>query len=68
MADLPESIGTATMDDGGTLYLFLRAEDPGGAVGDAMFEFPPDHAKYSSMIEHLGGIQPGEEKLVPPWK
>jgi hypothetical protein len=68
MAELPESIGTATMDDEGTLYLFLRAEDPSGAVGDAMFEFPRDHEKYQKMIDHLGGIQPGEEKLVPPWR
>lgn len=68
MADKPDSIGIATMDDAGTLHLLLRAEGPGGAVGDASFTFPPDHADYRTMVEHLGGMRPGEQKLVPPWK
>lgn len=67
MAKSPDSIGIATMDDAGTLHLFLRAESPDGATGDAMFEFPRGHADYQDMIDHLGGIQPGEQKLVPPW-
>lgn len=67
MADPVESIGIATMDDEGTLHLLLRAEDPSGAVGDAVFEYPPGHEDYQDMIKHLGGIQRGEQKLVPPW-
>jgi hypothetical protein len=68
MAELVESIGTATMDDAGTLYLFLRAESPDGSVGDAMFQYPPGHANYQAFIDHVGGLRPGEQKLVPPWK
>lgn len=68
MAQANDSIGIATMDDDGVLHLLLRAEDPSGAVGDAAFEYAPGDEDYQEMINHLGGIQPGEQKLVPPWK
>jgi hypothetical protein len=67
MAKSADSIGIATMDDAGTLHLFLRAESPEGDMGDAMFEFPRGHADYQSIIDHLGGMRPGEQKPVPPW-
>lgn len=62
----PKSIGVATMLPDGTLVLDLRAEGP-GIVGDARFVYPPSHAEYAEWIAHLGGMKPGEEKLVPPW-
>ena len=61
------SIGRATMDADGTIVLQLRAESSGGALGDALLRYPPSHPQYRSILDHLGGLRPGETKLVPPW-
>lgn len=60
-------IGTAQMKPDGTIILDLRAEGP-GITGDARFVYPPTHDQYQSVLAHLGGLNPGEEKPVPPWK
>jgi hypothetical protein len=65
--DAQRPIGLARMEDDGTLVLDLRAEGPGGLRGLAQIRCPPDDARYKGWVEHLGGIRPGEEKLVPPW-
>ncbi len=51
----------------GTISLQLRAEGPGGAVGDALLVYPPSHPQYREILAHLGGLSPGESKPVPPW-
>lgn len=62
------SIGSATMGADGTVFLVLRAEGPdGGTLGDARFAHPPGDPQYAGILAHLGGLEPGEEKLVPPW-
>jgi hypothetical protein len=61
-------IGSATMLQDGTLVLDLRAEGPGGILGDARLVYPPTHAQYADVLAHLGGMKPGEQKLVPPWE
>lgn len=61
------SIGSATMERDGTLVFMLRAEGPGGLVGDAMFRYPTNHPQYQKMLEHVGGLKPGESKPVPPF-
>ncbi|MBI5501020.1 MAG: hypothetical protein HY907_12315 [Deltaproteobacteria bacterium] len=61
------SIGSATMEADGTIVLMLRAEGEGGMVGDAMFSYPPDHADYQMVLDHLCGLEPGQSKPVPPW-
>jgi hypothetical protein len=60
-------IGTATMRADGTIVLDLRAEGPGGAVGQGRLTYPPDHPQYAAVLRHLGGLRPGETKPVPPW-
>src|SRR5580704_9071330 len=62
-AAVPEqpSIGQATMEPDGTIVLRLRAVSP-GAIGDAMLRYPPDNPQYKSILEHLGGLKPGESK------
>jgi hypothetical protein len=65
--DLDRPIGTATMTSDGTLVLDLVAEGPGGARGIARILRPPTHPRYGAWIEHLGGLAPGEQKVVPPW-
>lgn len=60
-------IGTAAMEPDGTILLMLRAEGPGGIIGDALLRYPPGHERYQVVLEHLGGLRPGESKPVPPW-
>ncbi|MCB9543295.1 MAG: hypothetical protein H6703_12725 [Myxococcales bacterium] len=64
---LPTSIGSARMEPDGTLVLTLRAEDGAGTIGDAQFRYGKDHPQYQEVLDHLGGLTPGEEKPVPPW-
>ncbi len=62
-----ESIGTAKMLGDGTIVMNLRAQGPGGVVGDAQVRYPKTHPNYAEVLAHLGGMNPGEEKSVPPW-
>jgi hypothetical protein len=61
------SIGTATMKSDGTIVLQLRATDGTGRIGDAQLEYPPGHPQYQEVLRHVGGLKPGDEKIVPPW-
>ena len=61
------SIGVANMSEDGTITLLLRAEGPGGIVGDAVMTYGRSHKQYADILKHLGGLKPGEEKSVPPW-
>lgn len=61
------SIGSASMDQARTIFLQLRAEGPNGEVGDAMFTYKPGDPKYQEIIDHVGGLAPGQSKPMPPW-
>jgi hypothetical protein len=61
------SIGSAKMLKDRTIVLDLRASGP-GMLGDARITYPPAHPEYQNVLRHLGGLQPGEEKQVPPWE
>lgn len=63
----PQSIGQASMKEDGTIVLMLRAETDDGALGDTLFTYPPTDKEYNSILQHLGGLVPGESKPVPPW-
>lgn len=62
----PESIGVATMSEDGTIRLQLVARGS-GAIGDAVLVYKPGDKMYEEVKKHIGGINPGEEKPVPPW-
>jgi hypothetical protein len=68
MQNQTESIGMATMTDDGTIVLDLRAEGEKGERGIAQFRYPTSHPQYQDILKHIGGIKPGENKPVPPWK
>ena len=61
------SVGSATMEEDGTIVLQLRAEGPDGKVGDGLLRYAPTHPKYAEVLRHLGGLERGETKPVPPW-
>jgi hypothetical protein len=65
--DANKPIGMATMLEDGTIVLDLRAEGPAGESGVAQVRYPRTHPQYQSVLDHLGGLQPGEQKLVAPW-
>jgi hypothetical protein len=54
-------IGTATMTEDGTITLDLRA----GAHGRLVYR--KGDKGYAEVLNHLGGLKPGESKLVRPW-
>lgn len=60
-------IGTATMQPDGTLELMLRAEGPGGMLGDSLIRYAPDDPHYQQVLKHLGGMKVGETKQVLPF-
>jgi len=62
-----QSIGSATMLPNGTIVLLLSAAGPGGEIGDARYEYPPDHPRYAEILKHVGPLRPGENKPVAPW-
>lgn len=63
-----KSIGSATLRPDGVLELMLRAEGPGGMVGDSLVTYAPDDKNFKKVFDHLGGIKVGEVKSVPPFE
>lgn len=57
-------IGTATLQQDGTLVLRLRAQGPEHA--DGVLRYPPGHPERDALIRHAGGLAPGETKPLPP--
>lgn len=68
MTTQTKSIGSATLRPDGVLELMLRAEGPGGMVGDSLVTYAPDDINFKKVFEHLGGIKVGEVKPVPPFE
>ena len=62
-----DTIGVATMDADRNIALRLRAETDDGAVGEGYFTYAPTDKDYESVLRHIGGLEPGESKPVPPW-
>lgn len=62
------TIGVAEMQHDRTIVLMLRARDDDGSFqGEARLVYPPEHPQYDEILLHIGGIEPGETKSVPPW-
>jgi hypothetical protein len=64
---MPEHIGQASMAQDGTVTLDLLALSDECAVGHGILIYPPDHPQYREILEHVGGLSPGEIKPVRPW-
>jgi hypothetical protein len=61
-----DSVGRAKMSADGTITLQIRSLWP-DPIAESQLVFAPDDPQYSDIKRHLGGIAPGESKLVPPW-
>ena len=67
MDETKESIGRATIDDNGTITLTLKAFGPNGETGTGQIIYPRSHEQYDMILNHIGGIKPGEKKSVAPF-
>ncbi len=61
-----DSIGVAQMTADGVITLQLRSLPP-DPIAEGELRYAPDDPQYEEIKQHLGGIAPGETKLVPPW-
>ena len=69
---LSKYIGVATMDPDGTIVLqymgtaeVMTRWGPDIMTVHGFDEVKPDDPDYKEVFDHIGGIQVGEEKLVP---
>ncbi len=63
----PDNIGAATMLLNGTIVLDLRAEGPGGVIGDARLTYRPGEPHYQVVRDHLPELRPGMTVIEPPF-
>ena len=61
-----DSVGLAKMSADGTITLQLRSLWP-DPIAESELVFAPDDPQYEEIKHHLGGIEPGESKPVPPF-
>lgn len=62
-----DSVGVATMMDDGTITLQLQTLPDEPVQGEVLLQYPPSHPQYGMIVSQLGGIQPGQNVLVPPF-
>jgi hypothetical protein len=61
-----ESIGTAQMATDGTITLHLQSLWPDPKENTDL-AYAPDDPQYDDIKKHLGGIEPGQSKPIPPF-
>jgi hypothetical protein len=61
-----KSIGVATMLADGTILVGVSGPEPGSRARAVLMVEPGD-TNYQSIIDHVGGLKPGETKPIPPW-
>jgi len=60
------SVGVATMLTNGTILVGVGGDGP-AARAQAVLEIHPGDTNYQMIIDHVGGLKPGETKPIPPW-
>jgi len=58
----PGSIGIALMSADGTITLNFN-----GPAAQGVLAYKRSDPQYARIFSHIGGIQPGERKPIPPW-
>ena len=61
-----KSIGVATMLQNGTILVGVSGPDSNSRARAVLMVEPGD-TNYQSIIDHVGGLKPGETKNIPPW-
>lgn len=66
--DSPEdSIGVCWLEADGTIVLKLKANGPGGVVGQGILRYSKEHSQYQDILDHIGPLKSGDIKAVAPW-
>ena len=68
-AEIPrdeKSVGVATMLADGTILVGVPGPEAGSRARAVLMVEPGD-GNYQSIIDHVGGLKPGETKSIPPW-
>ena len=60
------SVGVAKMLEDGTILIGIRGSAPDGPL-QAVLMIEPGDTNYQQIIDHVGGLKPGETKSIPPW-
>ena len=61
-----KSIGVATMLVDGTILVGVPGPEPDSRARAVLMVEPGD-TNYQPIIDHVGGLKPGETKSIPPW-
>jgi hypothetical protein len=64
--DPAPSVGVATMLESGIILIGIRGPAPDGPL-QAVLMVEPGDTNYQQIIDHVGGLKPGETKSIPPW-
>src|SRR4051812_30763052 len=62
----PFIIGDAAMTEDRTIIINLRRTTDGINVS-GIVKYRVDHPDYMAVLNHLGGMNPGDTRLVPAW-
>jgi hypothetical protein len=60
------SVGVARMLENGTILIGVRGPAVDGPL-QAVLMIEPGDTNYQQIIDHVGGLKPGETKSIPPW-
>ena len=60
------SVGVARMLENGTILIGIRGPGPDSPL-QAVLMVEPGDTNYQQIIDHVGGLKPGETKSIPPW-
>src|ERR1700742_3162604 len=60
------SIGVARMLADGSIMVGVAGPGSGDRA-QAILTLQPGDTQYQPLIDHVGGLKPGETKLIPPW-
>ena len=59
--------GAALLEDNGSIIVKAAATQHDGAVAHLYAEYPPEHEQYETIRKHVGELQVGEWKSIPPF-
>jgi hypothetical protein len=59
-----DAIGTVTMTEDGSLLLYLRSVQCGGALAEGRFKVVRTERRYQTLIAGVGGLKRGETKVM----
>jgi|GEM_PF-2097826 len=60
------SIGVARMQADGSIMIGVPGPGSSGRA-EAVLVLMPGDTQYQALVDHVGGLMPGETKPIPPW-